>query len=354
MDKKNFFIGKYKIKEYNRVFIIAEAGVNHNQSLDLALKLVDAASWAGADAVKFQTFKAEQVVTQEGKMADYQKRNIGKIQSQREMLKGLELSEDFYPQIIKRCLLKKILFMSTPHGGRESVDFLEKCKVPAYKISSGDLTNYLLLERVAKTRKPVILSSGMATLTEIRDALRFISSHGNDKIAVLHCTSNYPCLESEINLLAMVTMMRKLNISIGYSDHSQGIQTALMAATLGMAIYEGHITLDKNLPGPDHIASADPQEFKARVEAIRKTLVILGSAKKSPTPSEISLMAPIVRKSLVAAHDLEAESTLKINDLEAKRPGNGISAKYYEKFLGKKLKLSVKADRQLSLRDVYG
>lgn len=350
--KKGFKIGNFEIKELSKVFIIAEAGVNHNQNLDMALKLVDVAADCGADAVKFQTFKAEDVVTEEGKMASYQRKNMGEQMSQREMLRGLELPDDFYGPIMKRCDEKGILFMSTPHGGKKSVDFLESLGIEVYKIGSGDLTNYILLDKVVRTGKPIILSSGMATLDEIKDAIRFIRSRGDNQIAVLHSTTNYPCPPEEVNLLAMKTMMDELDVPVGYSDHTEGNQAAIMAATLGMVIYECHFTLDKTSPGPDHIASADPEELKAKIEAIRKAQVILGRSEKVPNKSEIESMLTFVRRSIVAANDLEVGHTIIDKDLEAKRPGDGVSPSQYEKFLGKKLKVVVKKDQKITLEDI--
>lgn len=352
MTKKIFKIDGHQIRENGDIFIIAEAGVNHNQNLNLALKLIDVAAKCGADAVKFQTFKAEQVVTSEGEMAYYQKKNTGKIQSQRNMLKNLELPENFYPKLIKRCIQKNILFMSTPHGGNTSVDLLEKFNICAYKIGSGDLTNYLLLQRVAKTGKPIILSSGMATLKEVKNAIGFIRSCGNNKIAVLHCTTNYPCPPEEVNLKAMLTMMKKLDIPVGYSDHAQGNQVGLMAATLGAAIYECHFTLDKKLPGPDHIASSEPQELKQKIQEIRNVNLILGNGVKKPNKSELDSMIPLVRRSIVASSNLASGHILTLPDLEAKRPGTGISPTKYKHFIGKKLKKPLKIDQQLSFSDI--
>lgn len=334
------------------VFVIAEAGVNHNGRLDWAIKLVDAAAAAGADAIKFQTFKAEQVVTGRGLMAAYQKKNTGKSISQRAMLRSLELSESFYRPIIARCKKRHLRFLSTPHGGRESVDFLESLRMPMYKIGSGDLTNYLLLARVAKTKKSVILSTGMATMREIGEALRFLKKEKSGPVSVLHCTTNYPCPTEEVNLRAMVSMMKHLHVPVGYSDHTVGIQTAIMAATLGAAIYECHFTLDKTLPGPDHRASADPGELKARVAAIRNVETILGNATKKPTRSETTSMVRTVRRSIVAAHDLPKGHRLKESDLEAKRPGDGLSPVYYRKLIGKRLNVALKKDDQLFLKFV--
>lgn len=349
---KPIIIDGKKISYGNPVFIIAEAGVNHNQKLDLALKLVDVAKDAGADAVKFQTFKAEDVVTEEGEMATYQKKNTGEDKSQREMLKGLELPDDYYGSIMTRCKEMGILFMSTPHGGKKSVDFLESLGIEAYKIGSGDLTNYILLSKVAKTGKPVILSSGMASLDGVKEAIQFIRSKGNSQIAALHCTTNYPCPPQEVNLLAMKTMMDQLDVPVGFSDHTQDNQAAIMAATLGMAIYECHFTLDKTLPGPDHIASAEPDELKSKIAAIRAVSIILGNIEKTPNQSEMESMVELVRRSIVAVKDLPKGHIISEDDLEAKRPADGTSPTEYEKLLGRKLRRALKVDQKITFEDV--
>lgn len=350
--KKSIFIKKRKINENYKVFIIAEVGVNHNGELKKALKLIDIAADAGADSVKFQTFKAEQVVTEKGKMADYQKKNMGKIISQREMIRQFELEEKFYAPILKRCKQKNILFLSTPHGGKESVDFLESLNVCAYKIGSGDLTNYMLLKKITKTKKPMVLSTGMATLKEVKKAIKYIKNNGNNKIIVLHCTTNYPCPLNEVNLAAMHTMMNELNVLVGYSDHTTDIQTAIMGAALGMAVYECHFTLDKKLSGPDHKASADPKELMEKIKAIRKVQIIMGNKKKIPNKSEIKSIQKIVRKSIVASNKLTKGQKLKESDLEAKRPGNGLSPIFFEKLIGKKVNRNIDKDEQIKLSDI--
>lgn len=350
--KINFKINKFEIKENSRVFIIAEAGVNHNGELDKALQLVDIAADAGADAVKFQTYRPEGVVTKRGGMAKYQEKNLGQQISQLEMIKVFELNEDHYPAILQKCRKRGIMFLSTPHGGRQSVDLLESLRVQAYKIGSGDLTNYILLDKVAKTKKPIILSSGTATMDEVKDAIKFVKSRGNNKIAMLQCTTNYPCPLSDANLAAMATMMDELDVPVGYSDHTEGLQVAIMAATLGAAIYECHFTIDKTLPGPDHIASAEPDELAERIKAIRDVPVILGSVKKVPTQGEIDLPIIMPRKSIVAVSDLSVGHVISAEDLEAKRPGDGTSATLYEQFVGKKLRRSVVRDDQLFLKDI--
>ena len=334
--------------------IIAEAGVNHNGRLDLALRLVRKASEAGADAVKFQTFRANQVVTDRGKMASYQIKNTGEEKSQKEMISEFELNEEWYPRIIAECKKYGIIFMSTPHGGRESVRFLNKY-VSRWKIGSGDLLNFILLDEISKTKKSVILSSGMHDLKEIFLAIKFLLKKGykRNMISVLHCTTNYPCMPEQVNLSAMVTMMKKLKgITIGYSDHTVGPKVAVMAITLGAKIYECHFTLDKTLPGPDHKASAEPNELKEKIDMIRKSQIIMGCEKKKPIEIETKEMKLMVTRSIVAARDFAKGSILKTDDLEAKRPGDGVSPKYYEKFIGKRLKRDILYDEQITFKDI--
>jgi len=352
MSKRTFEIAGNKIGEFTSPFIIAEAGVNHNGDLGLALQLVEAAAAAGADCVKFQTFQAKQVVTDRGEMATYQKKNTGVSKSQLAMLKELELKEEFYGPIIEHCRKHRILFLSTPHGGVDSVNFLESLNLAAYKIGSGDLTNYLLLDKIARLKKPIILSSGMATMAETKAAIDFIRSRKNNKIIVLHCTSNYPCPPDEVNLAAMRSMMQELDVLVGYSDHTLGSQVAIMAVTLGAALYECHFTLDKKMKGPDHAASADPKELKDKITKMRLVATIMGDKKKRPNHSEAESMITTVRRSLVAKRDLPIGHVLTLQDLEAKRPGDGLSPIYFEKVLGKKLKKSLKPDEQINLENL--
>lgn len=319
------------------VFIIAEAGVNHNGRLDLALKLVDAAAASGADAVKFQTFMAEQVVTGAGKMAGYQKKNLGKKESQLAMLKKLELKEKFYKPIIKRCKAKGIIFLSTPHGGFESVDFLRKLGVPAFKFGSGDLTNLPVLEYAAKFRRPMILATGMATMKEVKEAVACIKKAGNKKIILLHCTSNYPCPLEEVNLSAMLTMMKEIKGLVGYSDHTLDEQVSVMAATLGACVLEKHFTLSRKMTGPDHAASAEPEELKKIIDSVRKIKVILGSPVKKPNKSEEPLIK-IVRKSVVAVKNIKKGEKFIAKNLGIKRPGHGLAPKFYGLIVGRVVK----------------
>ncbi len=332
----------------NQPFIIAEAGVNHNGRLDLALKLIDAAKEAGADAIKFQTFKASEVVTSFGEMADYQKKNINKKTSQQAMLKKLELPDDFYDPIIKHCHKKDIIFLSTPHGNFDSVNFLSKL-VPAFKFGSGDLTNIPVLKYAAKFNKPMILGTGMATLKEVEQAINCIKSVGNNKIILLHCTTNYPCPVEEVNLNAMKTMQKKfVDILVGYSDHTLGVQVPLMAVLLRASVVEKHFTLDKKMKGPDHKASADPSELKQLVSAIRNIPIILGDGKKRPTPEEIKILSN-VRKSVVAARNIVKGQIIKKSDIAIKRPGNGLAPIYYDKIVGSVSKKDFHLDEFITL-----
>lgn len=337
MFKKCLKIGSKTIGPGQPVFIIAEAGVNHNGRLDLALKLVDAATEADADAVKFQTFKAEQVVMESGKMADYQIKNTGKKESQIEMLKKLELKEKFYKSIIKRCQDRGIIFLSTPHGGFESVDFLQTLGIPAFKFGSGDLTNLPVLQYAAKFKKPMILGTGMATMKEVQEAVACIKKAGNNKIIILHCTTNYPCPLAEVNLSAMLTMMKEMDVLVGYSDHTLGGQVPVMAAALGTCVLEKHFTLDRKMAGPDHAASAEPAELKEIIDSIRKVNVIFGSADKKPNKSEAPLIK-IVRKSVVARRNIKKGEKFTRENIGIKRPGSGLSPRFFSLIIGKTAK----------------
>ena len=331
-------------------FVIAEAGVNHNGSLEIALKLVDAAAAAGADAIKFQTFKAEDVVTKAGKMASYQLKNIGKAMSQIEMIKGFELKESFWSLIIDRCKKNKIIFLSTPHGGFHSVDLLQSLGIAAFKIGSGDLTNLPVLKHAASLKKPMILGTGMATLEEVKEAIDCIKSVGNNQIIVLHCTTNYPCPLDEVNLKAMLTMKSKLGVLVGYSDHTQGIQIPIMAATLGACLVEKHFTLDKNMPGPDHKASLEPNELKNMVDSIRNIPMIFGSEIKKPNVSEMP-MIKTVRKSIVATRNIKKGEIFSQQNLSIKRPGTGIHPKHFYKIIGRVAKKNIGDDKLIKEND---
>lgn len=340
---KDLIIGDYKINYGNPPFVIAEAGVNHNGNFDLAVKLIDAAAETGADAVKFQAFRAEQVVTSAGKMADYQKRNIDQEDSQIAMLRKLELKEEWYPALIKRAKEKGIIFISTPHGGKESVDLLESYNVPAFKFGSGDLTNIPLLEYAAKLKKPMLISTGMSTLEEIKEAAAAIKKAGNDQILVFHCTTDYPCAPEFVNLRAMRTLMKELGALVGYSDHTVGDQAAVMAAALGACMIEKHFTLDRNMKGPDHIASMEPREFKEMVRALKLVPIMMGSEIKKPLQPELQYMS-VARKSIVAARDIKKGEKFTEENLTIKRPGTGMLPKRINEVIGKTAKTCIPKD----------
>lgn len=334
------------ISKNSAPFVIAEAGVNHNGRLDLALKMVDVAAEAGADAIKFQTFRAQDLATKTAKMAAYQKRNTGKRESQLAMLKRIELKESFYEPIVKRCQKKKILFLSTPLGGFESVDFLEGLGVSAFKVASCDLDNIPVLGYIARLQKPIILSTGMANMREINEAITCIKSQGNNKIIALHCTANYPCPLEEVNLASMQTMMQKLGVLVGYSDHTLGTQVSVMAATLGACVIEKHFTLDVGMPGPDHKASISPAELKELVSAVKSARTVLGSPDKKPTKSEQAMIKD-ARKSVVAMRDIKKGELFAEENIGIKRPGTGLSPKHYPTIIGTRARKNIASDTLL-------
>lgn len=340
---KTIKIDNHTVGEGRSAFVIAEAGVNHNGKLSLALKLVDAAKEAGADAVKFQDFKAEEMVTSAGKMAGYQKRNTGKDESQLKMLRAFELASNEWQKLAAYCRKKKIIFLSTPHGGFASVDRVHKLGAPAFKFGSGDLTNLPLLEYAAKLKKPMIISTGMATMPEIKEAVRAVRKAGNNNLVVLQCTTDYPARDREINLAVIDTMRRQLGVAVGYSDHTLGILVSVLAVCLGASMIEKHLTLNKNLPGPDHKASLEPGEFKKMVEQIRSVSVLFGRPEKKPMPSEL-VYRPMVRKSVVALRDIKKGEKFSIKNLTIKRPGTGIEPKRFYKIIGAYAKTDIKRD----------
>lgn len=322
-------------------FIIAEAGVNHNGKFEQAKKLVDIAVEADADAVKFQTFKSENLVSSDLENADYVKKNIGKNLTQLEMIKSLELKYEEFKELKDYCDKKGIIFLSTPHSF-DAIDFLEDL-VPAYKFGSGDITNTPALKHAAKKGKPMILGTGMSTLNEVKFAIDAIKSEGNDQIIALHCTTDYPCPIKEGNLRAMITMQKELDCLVGYSDHTLGIITPIVATALGAVVIEKHFTIDKNLPGPDHKASLEPDELKRMISKIRETEEILGSYEKKPTKSEEKIMS-LVRKSIVAIEEIEKGTIIDENMIAVKRPGIGVSPSQIDKIIGKKAKRTIAKD----------
>jgi len=345
-----FKIGNKVIGDGNPTFIIAEAGVNHNGDINLAKMLVDKASFAGVDAIKFQTFKTEKLVTGYADMAEYQKNNIGTVDSQFNMLKKLELSYENFIEIQEYCKYKKIMFLSTPFDF-ESADFLASIGIEAFKISSGDLTNIPFLEHIAKFNRPIILSSGMATLSEIEEAINAIYCLENRELAMLHCTSNYPAELRSVNLNAMNTIKNAFKIVSGYSDHTKGITIAIASVAMGANIIEKHFTIDKSMEGPDHKASLNPVELKEMVVAIRDLEMALGTGIKRYNPSEVDTMKA-ARKSIVASRNIKAGETISLKDLDYKRPGTGLLPKIYIDIVGKKTNRDIKMDEQIALNMV--
>ena len=331
------------------VLIIAEAGVNHNGERDLALKLVDAAAAAGADLVKFQTFRADRQVTRTAVAADYQVRNTGKAQSQHELLSGLELSEDMHRELMARCVERDIEFFSTGFD-IPSIDLLAGLGFQRFKIPSGELTNLPYLRHVGRLGKPVIVSTGMATVPEIESAMDALEAAGTPRalVTLLQCTTEYPTRMEDVNLRAMETLRQTFDVAVGLSDHTQGIEVATAAVALGASVVEKHFTLDRTLPGPDHKASLEPAELAAMVIAIRNVERALGSGVKAPSESE-SRNIPIVRKSLVASAPIRAGELFSAENLAAKRPGTGISPMRWDDVVGKPAPRSFAVDELIEL-----
>lgn len=315
-------------------YIIAEAGVNHNGNILLAKKLIDTAKNAGADAVKFQTFKAENVISKIAKKAAYQRRNTEADESQLEMVRKLELSFGNFRELKKYCEQKKIIFLSTPFDF-ESIDFLERLEIPIYKVPSGEITNLPYLMKIAGLGKPVIMSTGMSELTEVGVALDILRNNGAGRITLLHCNTQYPTPFEDANIKAMLTLKERFGVAVGYSDHTLGIEAPIAAAALGASVIEKHFTLDKSMEGPDHKASLDPQELKVMVTAIRNIEIALGDGIKRPSVSETP-NKEVARKSIVARVKIVKGEILTEDNLTVKRPGNGISPMKWFEVLGTK------------------
>ena len=346
-----FLIFLFKMFSFkNKIFLIAEAGVNHNGDIKLAQKLIDAAKKCGADAVKFQTFTAQKLVSAKAKKAGYQNKTTSKKESQLLMLKKLELDEREHRLLVDYCGKQEIIFMSTPFD-EESADLLERLGMKIYKIPSGEITNFPLLTHIARKKKPVILSTGMSTLEEVKEAVEVIKASGNKALTVLHCVTEYPAPFDQINLRAMITLKNALQISVGFSDHTVGIDIPIAAAALGAQVIEKHLTLDRTLPGPDQKASLEPDEFKRMAEAIRRVEVALGDGKKIPAPCEKKYI-PLVRKSVVALEDIPAGGRLTRLNVALKRPGTGIQPKDFEKVLGLLVKKDIQAEETITWGDL--
>jgi N,N'-diacetyllegionaminate synthase len=316
-------------------YIIAEAGVNHNGDIELAKQLIDVAAEAGADAVKFQTFKADSLVTRSAKKADYQNLSTDSSESQHEMLRQLELNIDMHHELIEHCAKRKITFLSTGFD-IESVELLKGLGQKLFKIPSGEITNLPYLRHIGQINKPVILSTGMSTMGDIESAIAVLEEAGTARqnITVLHCTTEYPTPMIEVNLRAMQSIHNAFDVSVGYSDHTQGIEVSIAAVVLGASVIEKHFTLNRNLPGPDHKASLEPAELQAMVTAIRNIEIAMGDGVKRLTPSEIK-NKPIARKSVVASKSIKAGETFSAQNLTVKRPGNGLSPMCWDEILGR-------------------
>lgn len=316
------------------IFIIAEAGVNHNGSIELAKKLIDVASEAGADAVKFQTFKTENLVSKNAKKADYQKETTDSNESQFDMIKKLELDIDTHKELIAYCNEKKIMFLSTPFD-HDSIDLLHNLKLDIFKIPSGEITNLPYLRDIGRLKKKVVLSTGMADIGEIEDALDILTSAGTqkDNITVLHANTEYPTPMCDVNLKAMQTIGNTFEVDYGYSDHTLGIEVPIAAVAMGASCIEKHFTLDKNMEGPDHRASLEPNELKAMVSAIRNIEKALGNGIKKPSNSERSNIQ-IVRKSIVAKRNIKKGESFSEDNLAVKRPADGLSPMKWDEVLG--------------------
>lgn len=320
------------MEKLKHIFVIAEAGVNHNGSLELARELVDKAKEAGADCIKFQTFIPERLVTHIAPKAQYQCRNLNNDSSQLEMLRKLSLPFDAFEKLKEYCTQMGIMFLSTPFDS-ESIDFLDSLEMQIWKIPSGELTNMPYLEKLAKTKKPVILSTGMSTLDEIYAAIYVLKQNGSTEMSLLHCTTEYPAPFHEVNLRAMHTMMQEFSLPVGYSDHTPGITIPIAAAAMGAKIIEKHFTLDRTMEGPDHRASLEPGELKTMVEAIKQVEAAMGDGVKKPSESELKNM-DIARKSIVAKKKIHVGEIFTEENITTKRPGNGISPMKWHDVLG--------------------
>lgn len=332
-----------------KCFIIAEAGVNHNGDINIARRLVEAAVEAGADAIKFQTFKAENLVTKDAPKAEYQK-NIIHEESQFEMLKKLELSLEEHFWLKNYCDEKKIMFLSTPFDF-ESVDLLETVNVPIYKVSSGDLTNIPLIKYISKKNKPIVLSTGMANLLEVEEAIEAIKSVSNVKIILLHCTSNYPTEYEDVNLNSMITLKNAFHLDVGYSDHTIGLEVPIAAVAMGARVIEKHFTLDKNMEGPDHKASVDIRELSQMVTSIRNIEQAFGDGIKKCNKNEENTKK-VARKSVVAKKNIKIGEVIQYDMLTCKRPSGGILPKYMCELVGKKALNDIDKDSLITWNDI--
>lgn len=329
----------------SRVFVIAEAGVNHNGNIEIAKQLIDAASEAGADAVKFQTFQADSLVCRTAKKAEYQLETTDRTETQYDMLKKLELTPQMHRELIEHCIKRNIMFLSTPFD-LESIKLLSELGMQIYKIPSGEITNLPYLREIAKQQKKIILSTGMSSMDEVKAAVNVLKNNGTEDITLLHCNTQYPTPISDVNLLAMVKMREETGLPVGYSDHTQGIEVPIAAAALGAEVIEKHFTLDRKMEGPDHKASLEPQELMQMVVGIRKIESALGSKIKQVSESEMTNVA-IVRKSIVAAANIKRGEKYTEKNITTKRPATGISPMLWDEIIGKTADRDYKVDEMI-------
>ena len=329
------------------IYIIAEAGVNHNGSLELAHRMVEEAKLAGVDCIKFQTFVSENLVSGNAKKAEYQKKNTGNDESQLQMLKKLELSFEAFAELKQHCEKIGIDFLSTPFDF-ESIDFLDTLGVPFWKIPSGEVTNYPYLKRLAETGRDVVMSTGMCEVSEIEDAVAVLRKYGTKKITLLHCNTEYPSPYCDVNLRAMDALREYFQVEVGFSDHTKGIEVAIAAAAMGAGMIEKHFTLDNRMEGPDHIASLNPQDLKQMVSSIRNVEKAMGKREKRVTPSE-EKNRDVARKSIVAKCTIAKGESFTEQNLTVKRPGTGISPMRWQEVLGQKARQDFVEDELITL-----
>ncbi len=332
------------------VFVIAEAGVNHNGDLKTALKLIDTAKDAGCDAVKFQTYKAHKLVSDHTPKVKYQVQGSSDMETQYEMLKRLELGPEEHKVLFDYCRSNEITFLSTPFD-EESADMLQDLGVGIFKIPSGEITNKQLIEHIAKKKKPIILSTGMSTMDEVKEALDWIYAAGNRELTLLHCTSNYPAVLSDVNLKAMCTMKEKFHTEIGYSDHTKGIEIPVAAVALGATVIEKHFTLDRNMNGPDHKASIEPDELRTMVRYIRNVEMTIGNGIKLPAENEMEVRNA-ARRSIFTCTAIKAGQIILPGMITVKRPGTGLSPKFYDSIINKTARWDLPADYTIQMSDL--
>lgn len=329
------------------VFIIAEAGVNHNGSLDNAKRMVECAAEAGADAIKFQTFKAETLVCKNAQKAEYQKEATGNEESQFEMLKKLELTEEEYEELKRYCGEKHIMFLSTPFD-LDSLRYLNEIGIEIIKIPSGEITNYPYLREIGKLRKPIIMSTGMSTMAEVEEAVEVLQMNGAKDITLLHCNTQYPTPYGDVNLRAMLALKDKFHTEVGYSDHTLGIEVPIAATAMGATVIEKHFTLDRGMEGPDHKASLEPDELKCMIQSIRNVEQAMGTGIKEPTNSEYKNIL-VARKSIVARKQIQAGEIFTEENITTKRPGDGMSPMRWNEVIGKTASREYGVDEKIVL-----